>query len=254
MRAVAEAATRDVVFCGLSAAAAWSLPKLGAWPEQVDVVCEPATGGRSERDIARHPRSRAGLRVNEVEGLLVTGVASTVVELSRSADFAAAVGLIDSALGGRTTQKVTREDLQYELDRELSRRGTKRAAAAITFGVTVSDSFGESFARARLHELGYEAPELQVSISDERGRVGIVDFYWPRLAVVGEFDGAVKYLREEYRSGRSPAEVIWREKQREDRLRRRSTGLFRLVWADLMDLRRMDAIVRSSGLRPVARV
>ncbi|BDZ44969.1 hypothetical protein [Naasia aerilata] len=254
MRAVAEAASRDVIFCGFSAAAAWNLPFLGDWPDRVEVLCEPAQGGRSEWDVIRRPRELRGLRVNEVQGLLVTGAAVTVVDLSRRLAFAPAVGVVDAAMAGRAGQAVTRTDLLAELEREPSRRGRSAARSAIEFGVGVSDSFGESFARARLHELGYAPPELQVPIADGRGLVGVVDFFWPGLGIVGEFDGAVKYLREEFRGGRTAAEVVWREKQREDRLRRRTTGLFRLVWADLMDPPRMDGIVRSSGLRPVARV
>ncbi|MCU1592589.1 MAG: hypothetical protein JWP11_3845, partial [Frankiales bacterium] len=53
----------------------------------------------------------------------------------------------------------------------------------------------------------------------------------------------------EYLQGKSPAQVVWLEKQREDRLRRRSTGFFRAIWADVMDPARLDSIVRSSGLR-----
>jgi len=77
-------------------------------------------------------------------------------------------------------------------------------------------------------------PELQYPVYDQRGRLlGLSDFAWPKFGVLGEFDGRVKYdqLR---RPGESPEDVVFREKQREDRMRE-ATGwlMIRIVWADL---------------------
>ena len=255
MRAVAEASGREVVFCGLSAAAAWNLPLVERFPGDVEVVGFPSSGGgRSQGDVRRRPLQTTGLRVNERDGLLVTGVASTAVQLALQLGFADAVGVLDRALWGRNPDRIEFEELVLELERIGPRYRRSAALAAILFAVGASDSLGESIARARLHELGYPPPVLQAPLADERGLIGRVDFYWPDHGIIGEFDGAVKYQRTEMLGGRSPAETVWREKQREDRLRRRCAGLFRAVWADLMDPPRFDAIVRSSGLRPSARV
>jgi hypothetical protein len=102
--------------------------------------------------------------------------------------------------------------------------------------------------RAILHELGYPAPELQVSFSDSNGAIGKVDFYWPSARVIGEFDGMVKYERPEYLSGKTPSQIVVLEKLREDRLRRNVRGMFRCVWEDARHPSRLDSIVRSSGL------
>ena len=62
--------------------------------------------------------------------------------------------------------------------------------------------------------------------------VGEVDFGWPELRTVGEFDGAVKYGRD-LRPGQDPVEVLYAEKVREDALRSADFGMVRWGWADL---------------------
>ncbi|MCU1438568.1 MAG: hypothetical protein JWP66_1655 [Naasia sp.] len=249
MHAVAAVSGKDIVFCGPSAAAAWHLPRLAPWTDEVHVAVADRAGGRSSGDVRRRVMDLTGVRVNEVGELLVTGLASTAVQQALEWDFPAAVGVLDAARRTRDPGPVTREELLAELARLRPRRHASRALTAVGFSVAASESFGESITRARLHELGYPPPVLQAPISDERGLIGRVDFYWPDYGVIGEFDGAVKYERPEYLQGKSPAQVVWLEKQREDRLRRRSTGFFRAIWADVMDPARLDSIVRSSGLR-----
>lgn len=68
-------------------------------------------------------------------------------------------------------------------------------------------------------------PESQVDIHDERGRlVGRVDFLWRDRATIGEADGQLKY---------TVGEVVYREKQREDRLRDLGFEVVRWDFADL---------------------
>lgn len=62
--------------------------------------------------------------------------------------------------------------------------------------------------------------------------VGEVDFGWPELRTVGEFDGRVKYGRD-LRPGQDPVEVLYREKLREDELRAEDLGMVRWGWVDL---------------------
>jgi len=67
----------------------------------------------------------------------------------------------------------------------------------------------------------------QVLIVDEDGEpVGRVDFLVTGTNVIVEFDGKVKYA-----SG--DPDVLWKEKRREDRLRRLGYVVVRLTWADL---------------------
>jgi hypothetical protein len=62
--------------------------------------------------------------------------------------------------------------------------------------------------------------------------VGQVDFGWPDLRTVGEFDGRAKYGTLA-RTGQDPAEVLYREKLREDELRAEDLAVVRWGWPDL---------------------
>jgi hypothetical protein len=64
------------------------------------------------------------------------------------------------------------------------------------------------------------------------GRVYEVDFGWPELRTVGEFDGLSKYGRL-LRPGQDPAEVVVAEKLREDEIRDLDLRVVRWIWAEL---------------------
>ena len=93
------------------------------------------------------------------------------------------------------------------------------------------------------------APVLQEAFYDERGKIGVVDFWWPDCKLVGEFDGRGKYLRDEYLSGRSTADAVLAEKAREDRLRALGLTIVRWDWATALDLALLEAKLRGAGLR-----
>ncbi|WP_158437867.1 type IV toxin-antitoxin system AbiEi family antitoxin domain-containing protein [Naasia lichenicola] len=249
MRAVVESSPTEPVFCGESAAAAWRLPTMEIG-DRVSICAQPADGGRSQGDVRRHPTELASTRIQEVDGFLVTGVARTACDLALANPFSDAVGTVDAALAERNVDRVTKDDLQAELHAIDPRYRKRNCSAVIEFATHLSDSYGESFARAQIHLLGFETPELQVPFSDERGAIGRVDFYWPGSRVIGEFDGAVKYMAAEMRNGLSPADIVWKEKKREDRLRRQSDALFRLIWADIRDRSRLRGILLGAGLTP----
>jgi len=59
-----------------------------------------------------------------------------------------------------------------------------------------------------------------------------VDFGWPELRTVGEFDGLVKYGRL-LKPGQDPADVVVAEKLREDEIRDLDLRVIRWTWADI---------------------
>lgn len=82
-------------------------------------------------------------------------------------------------------------------------------------------------------EWGVPLPELQRELRDDAGRlIARVDFWWEEKRLVGEFDGKVKYTRDLAPDGDVPR-VVWAEKKREDRVRRRRCSVERWTWADL---------------------
>jgi hypothetical protein len=71
--------------------------------------------------------------------------------------------------------------------------------------------------------------------------IGRVDFGWPELGTVGEFDGLVKYGRV---PGSDPADVLVEEKRREDALRAEGLAVVRWTWIDLADFSPVAARLR----------
>ena len=96
------------------------------------------------------------------------------------------------------------------------------------------ESVGETRSMFCFSSQGLPRPETQFEIRDGLGSlVARVDFAWPELKVVVEFDGAEKYHRYR-RPGETIEQMVMREKAREDRIRE-LTGwiVIRLTWADL---------------------
>lgn len=118
---------------------------------------------------------------------------------------------------------------------------------AIEFASSDSGSWGESDCRAAIHLLGYPAPELQRRFVDSEGEM-FVDFYFDRDDVACEFDGKSKYTHDKYTMG-DPAEVVWREKKREDRLRKQVRTVVRILTEDVRNPHLLDRKLREAGVR-----
>ena len=109
--------------------------------------------------------------------------------------------------------------------------GVARRVAADADGR--SGSVGETRSRIALARAGIPEPVLQWEVLAE-GRRHVTDFAWPELGVVAEFDGRVKYGRA-LAPGQDPAEAVWQEKLREDRLRGVGLVVVRWIWRDIDD-------------------
>ena len=239
-----------------SAAALWRLPTIGAWSPRAHVLGPIARGGRSSAGVKRH-----GIGLDEdaekIDGVTVTSLARTVLDVAMSGPFMRAVCMADDALRdpekgdfrfGRVAP--ARSELQYVLRARSHHRGAVRAGKVFEFADGLSESAGESVSRVQFHALGFPAPELQVPFHDERGYIGAVDFFWRHLGLVGEFDGHVKYRNAVYLRGRLPEEVVIAEKEREDRIRRVTKGFVRWDWRIAMDRAALAERVRPFGLVP----
>ncbi|MCS0499506.1 hypothetical protein [Protaetiibacter mangrovi] len=212
-RAVVLMRERRLVLSHRTAATAWGLPLLGDPPDDVHVIALRAGGGRSDDRLVRHcldiPRDTVVL-----DGLEVTTLARTAVDVARTSRFAEGVMVADAVLA----RGIPREALVDGLP-EPGYRGARRAREVVAFADARSGSPLESLSRVSIAEAGLPAPELQHEFHDRDGLM-MVDFWWPRFGAVGEFDGKVKYLDERYRDGRTLEQVLLDEKWREQRLRR----------------------------------
>jgi hypothetical protein len=231
IRAVIAQATRPVVICGESAAALWGMPVQGAWPSSVSVLDEWRGGGRAEPGVRRTVVGFATAPVLELDGIRVTDITRTALDVARRVSFADAVGSVDWALSRKNFRAVSLESLASDANNFAPHLGRRHLLRVVGFATSLSDSFGESRCRAVIHMQGFPPPNLQVEFRDELGSM-YPDFYWPAVRVAAEFDGKQKYTRDEYTKG-DPVEVLWREKNREDRLRKQLSGFARLLTSDV---------------------
>ncbi|MET0590793.1 MAG: type IV toxin-antitoxin system AbiEi family antitoxin domain-containing protein [Naasia sp.] len=244
IHSVAANASIEPVFSHVSAAAVHGITMVTTWTDKVHVTLDPTGARRTQPDIATHA---LGLETDEIErrdGLLVTGLERTLVDLALTSSFQSAVVALDWALA----EGVARSDLHAALERRGAVKRGRAAVAAIEFADARSGSAGESLSRGVMHLLGSRPPELQVPISDEAGVIGTVDFYWPEQRIIGEFDGRAKYERGEYLRGRTPGQVVHEEKVREDRMRATRRGFVRWGWDGAADPTRLGRILRDAGI------
>lgn len=212
-----------------SAAVLHGLPAPHSALERVHLTRDRHGGGQRRSWVQVHGHRLDPADVWTVDGVAVTSPARTVVDLACTLRVPDAVAIGDVAL----RQGLESGDLLAVLERIGSRRGIASARRSVELIDGTSESYGESVSRVLLQEHGVVAPVPQVSVWDRRGTfVGRVDFAWPGLGVIGEFDGRVKYGRE-LEPDQDVAEVLWGEKRREDLLRELGWLVVRWVWADL---------------------
>lgn len=255
VHAAAALAERESVFSHHSAAALWRLPVVGAWPHRVHVVAPGADGGRSSSTVFRHTVGMPDA-VQSIEGLSVTTLARTVVDLARVTPFGQAVVFADAALhrtahpiGGVPSTSLDRAQLHGELAGVPLRQGTAKIFEVIEFADGAADRPGESLSRVSMLRAGITMPLLQIPLLGASGRRYFVDFWWPEFNVIGEFDGRDKYRRPEFLRGRTPEQALYDEKLREDDLRAAGHGMSRWSWEVAVSPRKLAAHLAIAGVK-----
>jgi len=220
------------------------LPLWGHDPHRVDFVSD-----------VRQVTSRSGLHLHPGQGvdrILVDGVPTAPVArcivrtaLSMGRDCAVVAG--DAALHSGL---VTEEELLREVALISPHQGRGRALQAVLVMDGKAESVGESRTRLHLDDLGL-VYESQVVLVDASGVfVARVDFLVE--GVVLEFDGRGKYERSRDAAdaqAADPAQVLWHEKQREDRIRRLGYPVERVIWDELNRPGLLGARVRAARTR-----
>ena len=241
------------VFSHQSAAVLHGLPLIGALPPTVQVLAQRATGGRSEPGLHRRCLGFEDHEVTELQfsetWVRVTTVSRTLSDLAQVQPFAYAVAPLDFALREHMTSA---EELVEALARRRPFRGAGRVERVLEFGDARAEFPGESLSRARIHELGFLAPDLQVRHRNPRGGHFRTDFEWVDIGQIGEFDGKGKYLKDEYTGGRPAGEVVYDEKLREDALRAEDKGVSRWGWPEAFGGKALRALLLRAGI-PIVR-
>lgn len=252
-RDVVRAASLDDlprVFSHRSAAAVWRLPRLDPWPNAVDVLETVNFGRRSTDAMIRH-RTSIWAPTELVEGVRVTSLTRTAVDVARIDSIASGVVAVDAALAGLrhpdgSETRSSHGALRAELDQLSGMRGVAGAAWVVEFADGRAEFPGESLSRLQIHRGGLTPPMLQHEFRDEEGSM-FADFFWPEFDLIGEFDGAGKYL-----PGRPPEllrAVLLKEKRREDRLRNIGPRVIRWDWAVALDRNRLRSLLFRAGVR-----
>jgi hypothetical protein len=186
--------------------------------------------GRAESDVRYH-RDRPDINsMVQFDEMLVIGVVRCALGAASLTSVEAGVVVLDSML----EQDVGHSTTMFEIYAGMTRSPfTRQLKVSTRLARRGSQSVGESRTRFLFWEQHLPEPVLQFEIYDGTRLVGICDYAWPDLGLLGEFDGQVKYRRY-VRPGEDPSQVVFREKRREDMMRE-ITGwpMIRYVYADL---------------------
>lgn len=148
-----------------------------------------------------------------LDGLRVTTVSRTLADVGREWALADTVIAADDTLadGRVTTEQLTASSLA-----QTHWINCGRAARALSSARVGAHSPHETLTRLAILKAGLPEPLLQQAVYVGARLVAVLDMYWPDHGVFLECDGKVKYT-EPWRD-RTPAQVLWDEKQRQDAL------------------------------------
>lgn len=213
-----------VVFAGFTGAVLSGMPIVGGVPRDV-VVLAPGRSGRRRNGVVEIVR-RTDAPILTDDGIAVTPVVDTLLEVARTRPLLTALTMADAALWiprfGTGHPAATIDELRTAFDARLPFPGSRSVAAVLDRASTRAETPLETLSRVRIEELGFPRPELQLLVNRPRGRgPAFLDFAWPEYGVWGEADGAGKYLGSsaDDRDRRSPAEIVRDEKERENDVR-----------------------------------
>lgn len=197
-------------------------------------------GSHVRHDVKHHLAPYDAAQVTVVDGRPMLDAARTAADLAREHPLTHGVVAFDSAL----RLGVPRDALRAAIDPPMRCwPHVTRVRDALDLAVVGADNPGETLARLLVTELGFGRPEVQFGLTDGSRTV------WCDLRIgrhVFEFDGRVKYQREEDGgvAVASAEDVVWREKQRQDFVCGFKLGMSRIVWDDLWGDRRDRALTR----------
>jgi hypothetical protein len=212
-----------------SAAVLHGLPVWTPAIVKVHVTCSRSGQGKRRGVVHVHGAPLPAADLTVVDGVLVTSVARTVLDLGRTRPMEQAVAAGDAALRAGLSPAALGLGL-LAMERWPGVRAARRTVGFLDAG---SESVGESVSRVRMLLDGIPIPQLQQEILGPDGRViARVDFLWRKQRLVGEFDGRVKYGRL-VKPGQSAEDVLFDEKVREDLIRAEDHGVVRWTWGDL---------------------
>jgi len=230
IRATLSKLRRPAVVSHLSAAVLHGFPLWSLPLSAVHVTRPPPAKSDADRNLIVHVCRLDTEEFTLIDGMHVTTVTRTVLDLGRTSGFVPALIAADDALYRVLT---TPDMLQAGLEGMHGTPGSRSAARVVNFADGRSESVGESRSRVLPAEARVPAPNLQVAVYASGGDfLGRGDFGYRQEQVLGEFDGRVKYGRL-LPPGQSSGDAVFNEKRREDAIRDAGWQVARWTWADL---------------------
>ncbi|QGF23637.1 type IV toxin-antitoxin system AbiEi family antitoxin domain-containing protein [Raineyella fluvialis] len=234
--AVAARWGEEAVFSHATAAELWGLPFLGDPPGTTHVTVPRVAHGARRATVHQHPGLLLPEEIVALNGIRVTTLPRTLVDVARTEGFRAGVVMADHALRETRDRAGLRRGMLASITRLKGAVGIGEARRMLSFAVGEAESPGETLCRVIFSEQLVPAPQLQYRLvlgtRDGGPREYRTDFAWERQKVVGEFDGKMKYERYA-RRGETPGDVVFREKRREEVIRAAGWTVVRWIWRDL---------------------
>lgn len=218
-----QVANPGAVLSHQSAAVAWGLasPTFQDWHElPVSVALPTGLGHGSQHRSATHRVIGLPARhvTRDADGYEVTGIARTAIDLAAGRPLPEALVVLDDAarklVGGFVARPRRPEYGNPRLaaaarEQLLAVGGRRSIASMIELADPVRESAAESLSAGHLLLADLPVPQYQPLVNSPMGKL-YPDFLWPSLRVIGEVDGAMKYVERD---------AYVREKQREQVLR-----------------------------------
>jgi hypothetical protein len=213
-----------VVLAGFTAAVLLGMPIVGRVPSDISVLAS-GTSGRRRNGVVEIVR-RTGAPILTADGIAVTSLVDTLIEVARTRPLLTALTMLDAALWvprfGSAGPMTTMGDVRAAFDALRPFPGSRRVTAVLDRATHLAETPLETLSRVRIEELGFPKPELQVPVTRPRGHgTAFLDFAWPAHGVWGEADGGGKYLgsANDDDDARTPADIVRDEKARENDIR-----------------------------------
>ena len=242
-------------FCSYSAACLLGLEVSWRHLNVVHVCSETKPSARPGARIQRHRTEPAG--VIDQGGISITPPIQTVTDCLLQTGFSDGMPIADSAI---SKLGLTREQLMEAVEKRAGARNgraLRTALATLQYADALAESGGESVARAVMIETGFAPDRLQYELTDPFDSTESMrtDFAWKRQArelTLGELDGLVKYTDQAMLAGRTTAETLVAERQREAHLSLYGHPLIRFTMSEVRSTGVLAKKLQTAGVRQTA--
>lgn len=242
----------DWTFCSFSAACLLRLEVSWRHLNVAHVCSSTKPSARPGARIQRHQIDPAGA-VNH-NGISITPPIQAVTDCLLQTGFADGMPIADSAI---SKLGLTREQLMGAVEKRAGARNGRAGRTALTtlqYADARAESGGESVARAVMIETGFAPDQLQYELTDPFDSTESMrtDFAWERQArelTLGELDGFVKYTDQTMLAGRTAAETLVAERQREAHLSLYGHPLIRFTMNEVRSAGMLANKLQTAGIR-----